>query len=378
MKRIIFLVIAIATALSSWSQNKPTLHAIIFADTYDDKIGAGAYVSKTQFGDLLVAIADSINYDYEFYWGLGDACRKATLIETLDNFHCDTADIVVFCYLGHGVRSINDTSIFPQMCLHEKDQKDFVPLEYVKKRLAEHGARVTLVIGDCCNSYSEFTEPKTEAAGATKLPGAATNLINQLFTQFTGVVTMCASKPGSFGWCNSVTGMYFNNELIRAIQSPNINSIIPNRPWSSVMNMVMKSLSGHIFYKMNDPLKTPYKMEPRYRIEPRKKPTPIPYPKPDASNLQKELNKLTNNSQHTITRMHMIPDIMKNNFSENAIIRTVSKSGKFAYGEPYSAKKYLEKLSKSESIIAVIIRKEKRDSLGKITYLEVHEMYKEQ
>lgn len=381
MKRIVLLISILLMSFCAIGQNRPRMHAIIFADTYDDKIGPGTDISKTKFGDLLYEIAASINYDDDFEYYTGDACRKATLMNVLDKFHCDTADIVVFCYLGHGGRSLDDTSMFPQMCLHERYQKDFVPLEYVKNRLAVHGARVTWVIGDCCNSYSENIRPKPiEVAGATILPGAATNLIDQLFVKFTGVVTMCASKPGTFGWCNSVTGMYFNNELIRAIESPSINNLIPDRPWSSVMNVVMKNLAGHTFYDKDDVQRTPYKMEPRYKIEPRRrskhggeKP-----PKAIQSNLQKDIMTLANRNLHSIERMRMIPQVIQTHFSDDAVIRTVSKSGNLAYGAPYTPDQYLGKLSRSESIISVVVRKVKTDAMGKVQYLEVHETYKEQ
>lgn len=383
MKRIVLIISTLLISFCAIAQNRPTMHAIIFADTYDDKIGPGADISKTKFGDLLYAISASIDYDDDFEYYTGDACRKATLMNVLDKFHCDTADIVVFCYLGHGGRSLDDTSMFPQMCLHERYEKDFVPLEYVKNRLAVHGARVTLVIGDCCNSYNEYIRPKTiEVAGASMLPGASTNLINQLFVKFTGVVTMCASKPGTFGWCNSVTGMYFNNELIRAIESPSINNLIPDRPWSSVMNMVMKNLAGQTFYDRNDVQRTPYKMEPRYRIEPRYQTKNPKKHKPDNGGivkeptLQNELSAISNSKKHGIERMRLITKIQDSYFASDAIVRTVSQEN-IAYGTPYTIEEYLNHLAHSKNIVNVVVRKINRDASNKINYMEIHEYYSE-
>ena len=382
MKRIIFIVITVLIALNALGQNRPTMHAIIFADTYDDKIGIGADISKAKFSGFLLAIAGEIDYEDDIKYCTGDKCCKATLMNVLDSFHCDTADIVIFCYLGHGVRSVADTSIFPQMCLHEKYEKDFVPLEYVKTRLASCGARVTLVIGDCCNAYSENVkskEPKDiEAADATMLPGAATNLIDQLFVKFTGVVTMCATKPGTFGWCNRTTGMYFNNALIQAIQYPSINNIIRNRPWTSVMNIVMMNLAGQTFYDINDPLRKPYKMEPRYKIEKRYKPT-TSKPKQHVNKeptLQRSLSAVANRNKHHIERTRLIPNIEQSYFASNAIVRTVSQEN-IAYGTPYAIDDYLNHLAQSENIINVVVCESKRDSSGKIIYMEVHEYYSE-
>lgn len=376
MKKLVLLISTLILSFGAICQNRPTLHGIIFADTYDDKIGPGTDVSKTKFGDFLYEIAGQIDYEDDFVFYPGDQCRKATLMNVLDNFSCDTSDIVVFCYMGHGGRSEADTSLFPQMCLHEKYQKDYVPLEYVKERLAAHGARVTWVIGDCCNSYDEFIEPKTYPAGPTMLPGAATNLANQLFIEFTGVVTMCASKPGTFGWSNNVTGMYFNNALIGAIENANLNSLIPGQPWQSVMNTVMKSLAGHTFYDKEDPTRTPYKMEPRYRIEPRRHNQKPPVgPKPDQT-VQRALSDLSNRNKHGIERMRMVEHIQQSYFAANAMVRTVSKDN-IAYGDFYAIEKYLYRLSRAENIINVIVRTVRKDDAEKITYIEVHEIYTE-
>ena len=375
MKKILLLISTLVITFSAVCQNGPTLHGIIFADTYDDKIGPGTDVSKTKFGDLLYGIAGQIDYEDNFVFYTGDQCRKATLMDVLDSFKCDTADIVVFCYMGHGGRSEADTSLFPQMCLHEKYQKDYVPLEYVKERLAAHGARVTWVVGDCCNSYDESIEPKTSPAGPTMLPGAATNLTEQLFKKFTGVVTMCASKPGTFGWSNNVTGMYFNNALIGAIENANLNSLIPGQPWQSVMNTVMKSLAGQTFYDKEDPTRTPYKMEPRYRIEPRRKTQKKPpVISPKDPTLQRALSDLSNRNKHGIERMRMVEQIEQLYFSEDAKVRTVSREN-IAYGDLYTIDNYLNRLSHADNIINVIVRTVRKDELERITYMEVHEIF---
>lgn len=370
------LILALVLYLGANCQNRPTLHGIIFADTYDDKIGPGTDVSKAKFGELLYEIAGGIDYEDDFVIKTGDECRKDALMEVLNNFKCDTADIVVFCYLGHGGRSTSDTSLFPQMCLHEKYQKNFVPLEYVKNRLAEHGARVTWVIGDCCNSYGEFIEPKIYPAGPTVLPGATISLTNQLFKEFRGVITMCASKPGTFGWSNNVSGMYFNNALINAIENTNVNSLIPGQPWQSVMNTVMKSLAGHTFYDKDDPTKTPYKMEPRYRIEPRqqRQKKQIEIDPGQNKTVQHAISDLSNRNKHGIERMRMVEPIEQLYFAKDAKVRTVSRDN-IAYGDIYTIDKYLNRLSHADNIINVIVRTVSKDESDKITYMEVHEIF---
>ena len=373
MKRSILFLLSILVSMHVVGQSRPTLHAKIFADTYDDKIGSGAEVSKQRFDYFLSTIANEINYEYDGIFYAGRDCSRQSLEKALNDFSCDTSDIVVFCYLGHGGRSFNDTSIFPQMCLHEKSQKDFVPLESVTKKLASHGARLTLVIGDCCNSYGEYITPKPiPQPGATMLPGATISLIDQLFLNTTGTITMCASKPGTYGWTNSMTGMYFNNALITAIKSVGLNSIRPGQPWQTVMDAVMKDLAANPIMKDGQS----YTMEPKYRIEPRnvKKGGGVRPPLP--STLQRDLSAISNRHTHPVERTRLISPILESYFTGDGVVRTVSDDG-IAYGSIYTFRQYLGRIARSENIVNILVRNAKYDTNGKITYLEVHEVYSE-
>lgn len=377
-KRILLWVVLLAANWVAVAQPHPTLRVRIYADTYDESIGPGVDISKTRFGDFMLEVAGAIGYDEDIQFRTGDECRKATLMKDLEAFKCDTSDIIVFCYMGHGGRSLDDTSLFPQMCLHERYSNDFVPVEKVKNMLAKHGARLTWVIGDCCNSYSEFIRPKdVSAAGDTRLPGATVSLIEQLFKNTTGVVTMCASKPGTYGWSNNGLGMYFNNELIRTIKRADLNSIIPGQPWQSVMSIVQKNLYVHDFVDKKDPLGTVHKMEPRYRIEPRRHVVKPRVEVKENPTLQSDLSKLASNSRHSIERMRMVPDIKQKHFATDAIVRTVNRDGTISIGAPRSVDEYLTRLTQSNSILNVIVRKSMTNEAGKVTYLEVHEIHKE-
>lgn len=372
MKRIPIVFIFLFMAFNAFCQNKPTFYALIFADTYDEKIGSGAEISKQKFDFFLKTIANDINYEYDALLLAGRDCSKESLEQCLNDFTCDTNDIVVFCYLGHGGRSPEDTSLFPQMCLHESSSSNYVPLERVKNELAKHGAKLTIVIGDCCNSYGENIKPKPiPQEGPTMLPGATVNLIDQLFKQTSGVVIMCASKPGTYGWTNSVTGMYFNNALMEAIKSANLNSIIPGQPWQSVMNIVMKDLTTNPIVMDGQS----YIMEPRYRMESKRarkglviKKSPLP------STLQRDLSAIANRNTHPIERTRMVPDILQKYFVGEGVVRTVSEDG-VAYGSIFTFQDYLKRVARSESIVNIIVRNMKTDANGKITYIEVNEVF---
>lgn len=388
MKKITLIFVAIVLSFQVVAQSRPVMHAIFFADTEDKSIGKGEAVSMVKFSDMLSTICNAIGYKYLPDEFSGRYCRSFELKNWLSEFECDTSDIVVFCYLGHGTRSSEDTSVFPQMCLGESNQAYFVPLVNVSKSLAQHQARLTLVIGDCCNVTGEYVMPKETIiapAARTNVHSATISLMKDLFLNTTGVITMCATKPGTYGWSNQETGSYFLNALVQAIENTPITTIKKGKPWESIMDIVMKDLLYKEFWLSSNPSKK-YKMTPCYRIEPRfdKRQPPEGEGGGRGHNrepgrevkLQQAISNVANVNISEVTRRNYMQDLLKE-FAPKAIVRTVSADGKIAFNLPYTAEKYLTKIIYSKDIINVNIKNIQRNSSGEITLLEVHEIYAE-
>ena len=109
MKKVIIVFALLLASAQLVAQDRPTMHAIIFADTDDKSIGKGEAISLDKFTDMLRTVCNTINYSFlpDIYKGAN--CRSSELQDCLKEFNCDTNDIVVFCYLGHGTRSAMDT-----------------------------------------------------------------------------------------------------------------------------------------------------------------------------------------------------------------------------------------------------------------------------
>lgn len=378
MKKIILLLFSLfAIASTGLAQN--ILHAILVAATYDTSIGPAVYRSHQDFAVFLNTIAKEIDYEFDEITLSGNDCKNKMVMDTIDAFKCDTSDIVVFAYFGHGVRSVDDKSEFPQMCLHGEREANYIPLEYVKNRLAQHGARLTWVIGDCCNSYGEFVhskEDKLVVQPMTVSRGSAANLYPQLFKKFTGVVTMCASKKGTYGWCNNGTGMFFTNALIDNVNHLSLNDVIPNQPWQSVMKNIQMNFNNYPIHSEKYPGKTFY-MIPQYLIEPRQKPSDNkpkddPWKNNDGKKIAAVLTSLANDKISWIERTRQVEGIMKDNFAPEAKYRKITSSG-----TPYdggSVRKYLEEIARVDNIANIVVLNVKRNNSGKITYVDVIEV----
>lgn len=208
MKRILLCIVGVmflpyifnGTLLKS-----QTLHAIIFADTNDPKIGIfdkQDYINMTM---EVSTIASATGMKLNKYFFSGEQCSKAQLIRVLDGLDTNNDDVIVFYYSGHGTRSLYDKSEYPQMCLGSHRESDFYPLESVLKKLKAQKARLKIVFGDCCNSVVSGVSSKESASkGFTVLTKEPVNTYTDLFMNYKGFIIASGSQKGE----NSITLSY--------------------------------------------------------------------------------------------------------------------------------------------------------------------------
>lgn len=92
-----------------------------------------------------IASATGMKLNKHFF--SGENCSKAQLIKVLDGLNTNNDDVIIFYYSGHGTRSLNDRSEYPQMCLGSRRESEFFPLESVLNKLKAQNARLKIVLG---------------------------------------------------------------------------------------------------------------------------------------------------------------------------------------------------------------------------------------
>lgn len=196
-----FTIIILSTSMTIVTQAQ-TLHAIIFADTNDPKVGV--YDKKDYIGMTIETstIASATGMHLKEYFYKDDFCSNANLVSVLENLKTSKNDVILFYYSGHGVRSAEDNSDYPQMCLGSHYEKDFYPLQKVLSKLKNQPARLKIVIGDCCNSVGAGVTAKDYATkGVTILTKAPVDTYTNLFMNHTGTIIASSSQKGE----NSIT-----------------------------------------------------------------------------------------------------------------------------------------------------------------------------
>lgn len=382
MKKKLFLAVAaIVLALDIMAEIPPRLRTIVFADTYDAKIGPGVEKNLAHFNQMTKDISAALDMEEDPIPFIGTECSKEYLEKWIKTFKCNSNDIVIFCYLGHGSRSVMDTSAFPQMCLGATYESEFVSLEAVKNEIMAKGPRFCLVIADCCNGYGQYVTPKyslMNASGATTIDmDIQSEKMKSLFLRQGGCVITSGSRAGEYSWIDT-------NPLNRSTAGVFLDAFIDNLyryttaagsscSWNELMGNVYKTVSN-IDITSNG---IQYKQHPVYRVEPRKtarrKPDEIIVDNP-GSQLNKDLEWIADDRNDAYKRIDEVKKANLTYFASGAVVKVVGRDNSTVIWIG-TAHDYLTRISTMARLRKIAIVGKEEDSNGKITKLTVHEIY---
>lgn len=384
MKRILFFVTILLSSLYISAQ---TVHTILYADTNDDKIGSAAKISLKTYQMTCSQIATALTWDTsDPVIRSGYDCNKENLLKDLENLKCTDKDLVIFIYCGHGNRSPQDQSDFPQMCMAKRpgqsyrDQDDYFALENVRNIIMRKQPRLCFVIGDCCNSVDPDLDPKkivsSDPQGKDYVPEGNPNILD-LFAKREGSVILTAAVKGEYGWSHRDRGMLlqreFSSEIQRIFQGQSshntwegfLSTVKNNVAKSDIIDIYGKHWRQHPFYRTY--------LKPNVTI---KKDSTIT-PKPVVSGIRGELLQIADDRNYTDEeRIDKRNEVLKKYFSDACIIDVAGKDGK-TITLSLTAEQYLRRISTEQGLTNLVIFEQTYDKNGKIMYMELHEIYRE-
>ena len=370
--------------------NSQTLHAIIFANTKcpgeePGSMGIGPSVTcdyqrmKIEFETM----ASFLNYKKDFQWYEGSPnhfCRT-NLESALNNLSCGKDDIVIFYYSGHGGRSPKETQDpFPWMQLvvdpyHTPwNASQYYSLSQVLKRIEAKQPRLSIVLGDLCNSLSNAIPQKDvpEMKGATKISKAPCDFYKDLFLKVKGSIISSSSKPGETSAAFSDGGA-FTICFTEALQIMVSNNMEPD--WETLLEGT----------KMRTSKVTQGKQNPIYEARLQKvsdipstseQPSVSPQPTSEDRDIANYLTAIGNSNTAIKERINLVYQTLNLFFaSPQAKVEVVGRDGKTIVATKY-ASAYLNNLSIARNLVKVINVDQTEGNNGKLTYLKVHEMYK--
>lgn len=404
MKKIVTMMAL--CLICAFANAQGMLRSIIFADNNDNRIGRGVQCNLEEIQEQIDIIASCIGMEnntaaplvYEQF-----NCNPQKLRECIKNFKCGTDDIVLFFYFGHGGRSPQDKSEFPQMCLGTDFSKQnlWIPLEDVKNAIMKHNPRFLLVFGDLCNSSDPDISPKygvLNSASASEISPTQKEAMKNLFLNCHGSVIASGSTKGEYSWYYNVHpdgGGFFTTVFQVELQNYTSKSI--DADWNILLNRVRDGVVG-----LTKELKT---RNPDITIQTPRFKADVTYvsnnPKTNKENETKIINQNNNNLMDNNNKLQ----INKNDFRSVLIdianerntptYRINKRASVLAYfANPNvwvdlvgrnlrtnvsseKASDFVERISTAFHLRNFSILDCQRDENGKITALKIHEIYEQ-
>lgn len=379
MKKVLLLAITAMTMMVG-NLKAQTFHVISFCNTLDPNIGCE--VDRDRIVQEAGGIGALLGYEVRFYCGEGEDCSKENLMNTVNSLNCGKDDIVFFYYSGHGIRSSQDNSEFPQMCLKYQayDQDKFVAVYTVVEKLQTKGAHFTLVMTDCCNNPVSMVSPKTlmsKDGGVMDDNTTVARNLRKLFVETQGMVIVTSSKKGqtSLGGKRNgglFTDQFFGNSLYEAAKGK-----IP-ATWNDVLQNTY-GLVKNLAAQVDNHLQEPY-----FEINTNNAPSSSPDVTPNThvspvvavdSNFANELATLLDASHSEDWRLNQANYLANKYFTSDAKVATVGRNGTTII-EYESARDFLCRIAVSKLISKMNVIKETTDSSGKRNYIKVQEIRK--
>lgn len=202
---------------------KTKLMLIVVANTLDPTIGKGCTEDIKSIRQMFSELSDHMDFKFFELLVQGKDYSKQNILSSIDLLAPGNNDIVVFYYSGHGFSYEKDAEKrFPQVDLRSHPASDLIDVinantnnlaeifELVKGR----GARLNIVIGDCCNNQIAFERQAKggdENLKKAKRPKMIVNkkMGEKLFCDYTASILVAAADKGEFAVTDPELGSIF-------------------------------------------------------------------------------------------------------------------------------------------------------------------------
>ena len=196
---------------------------VIVANTIDPEIGKGCMEDIKSIRHMFDELSGHMDFNFLELLVQGEDYSKENILGAINILTPGPNDIVVFYYSGHGFSYEKDAAKrFPQVDLRSHPSSNKIDVvnantenlmdlfELVKSR----GARLNIVVGDCCNSIIQFK--RTFAGGDEKMrteerPKMIVNkkMAETLFCDYTASILVGAADKGQFAVSDEKLGSIF-------------------------------------------------------------------------------------------------------------------------------------------------------------------------
>ncbi|MEO6232666.1 MAG: caspase family protein [Ferruginibacter sp.] len=228
------------------------LMLVIAANTVDPTIGKGCIQDMSIVRDILTKVSQEMNFNFIELIIQGNDYGKENVLGAIDLLTPGYNDIVVFYYSGHGFSYQKDEGkIYPQVDLRPQpasDKIDFINahtanLDDLFVLVKNRGARLNIVIGDCCNSIIDFKRKSIGDSSSIIAERKTPLVINKetceaLFCDYTASILVASASKGEYAVSDddlgSIFTFNFSKSLKKLIQKERDTTI--GLPWGPLLD----------------------------------------------------------------------------------------------------------------------------------------------
>ena len=190
------------------------LHFVLVANTMDVTIGASCRTDRINLNNEFRQIADALGVGFREHIIDENNFSKDQMLSTLNLLTVANNDIIVFIYRGHGFRWKNQEGDWPRLDLRNSSyptisENNSMDLSDVYNMINKKGARLNIILGDCCNSEIN----QSPVTGNNYLTFQVDNnsdisRLRRLFMNSKGTILSAAARKGEVSWASMQGGLY--------------------------------------------------------------------------------------------------------------------------------------------------------------------------
>lgn len=223
------------------------IHLIVVANTLISDIGTSCMVDENSIVNEFESISEALKIPLKKTIIDDRNLTRDKVTAVLNSLSPGANDIVVFVYSGHGYRWSDQTSKYPNIDLRYSEYQAIenannYNLSDIYGTITAKGARLNIVIGDCCNSDIGVSNRGGEASLASKsfTQGEIAKL-RTLFLNTRGNLIAAAAKPYETSCGNSYDGGYFINSFIAALHKEASLLSNSNPTWNRIFDIAIEN-----------------------------------------------------------------------------------------------------------------------------------------
>jgi len=209
------------------------IHALLCVADSDVDIGAENTIDMNSINTWLdrISLKTGMPLDRVLLTGSGGTLTRSCLSVAMTNMNIGPDDVIVFYFGGHG--AANEGRSTPRWPLMVFLNDEMVDYDEAIAGLNSRGARLVLMLADCCNNFEWQAKVRAEP------PDAPPENYRNLFLNTRGYLITAAAAPGEFSLAGEDGGM-FTRQFLDSFY----NGVVAGHNWRAIMQNAAQEVVG--------------------------------------------------------------------------------------------------------------------------------------